>query len=152
MIKNLTPENYKNLKEVFSCGPREVLVNLNTVKFTADGSCPVLTTLGLSEDLIIDIRDARSGMDAIPGTEDDDYIDDAEWQDISSKLTEILDKNLISYLKLNSDLFKVVSRGEAGQAKQYFEIEAIYNRNDKKILYWNQRFIVDNEPETEEET
>jgi DNA uptake protein ComE-like DNA-binding protein len=139
LIEGVTPEifsQFKDLITTYSCGQ----VNINTA------SAPVLSALGLGDDLINIILDYRKGENDQEATEDDrefnntaSILNDLRRFTILTveqelKIAELLSKNLLcvnsSNIKLN------ISTKVHGKPSMHYTI--ILERSSSKIKFWQE--------------
>ncbi len=138
LVKDITPQDYQELKEFITVYPTDDKININTV---ADNALNIFLrgitkeldntgqSLGLAESIagkVIDFRKSGNG-----------YFQDIN--DIKNLLTSeesVLFNNFSNRFVLKSSNFSIEAVGRTGRIEG--RITAIYNRNDndKRILYW----------------
>ena len=149
LVKGVTEDIYDGVKDIISVYGESKAVNINTA---SEEVLAVLVSEGL-EALPAKIIEYRNGDDGEPGTEDDKIFKSVE--DISGTFgiaTQLFNAGAIDAvelegvkalvkagdLKVNSNTFRIVSRGSVKEGRVKKTIEAVIRRDDKdsRIIYY----------------
>ena len=125
LIKGFSPDDYARIKAmVTTFGDGKVNVN------TADKALlEVLVEDPAAKSKIFAARFDSAGES--PG-----YFDAARWEDFLESLPSNVRRSFDERFKINSDVFRIDSRVEAGDSLK--KITCVYNRASGKILYWHE--------------
>lgn len=130
LIKNISGEDYKKLKDLITVFGDDSMVNINTA---GEELLPILLDILVFNTKITDKEKEEVFTSITDMRKEGKYYGQSRCEVLSDKCA-VLQGNLTDIFKVNSHYFRVISEGEVDNVKR--KIICVFDRVEDKVLYW----------------